>query len=291
MTSTPGPETVRQQVSEGFAAAADGYDTTGTEFFTVLGEHLAADAQIPVGARVLDVGCGKGAVSLPAARAAGPDGHVTGIDLAPGMLAYADGRARHAGLSNVTFQAGDAEDPAASGRWGPGSFDVILAGNVIQFLPQPERAVRAWHQLLTPAGTVAVSWTVAEDPRWLRVIATFDTALPAQVTGFKALLRRAPFGCEDELEALLADTGFGAPATVLHRITMTYRSPQQWWQAARSQGPWAVAWRHIPPGRLPAAQSQAFALLEGLREPDGTLIRTITFACTSARSGDPGAGR
>ena len=294
MTATPEPEAVRQQVSQGFAAAADGYDTTGTEFFTVLGDHQVAHARVPAGAWVLDVGGGKGAVSLPAARAAGPGGHVTGIDLAPVMLSYAEDRARRAdvtNVTNVTFQAGDAEDPAASGRWGPGSFDVILAGNVLQFLPRPERAVRAWHRLLTPSGRLGISWSVAEDPRWGSVIAVFDAALPGGVTGFEAMVRRSPFTSVDELEALLAGAGFGTPASVTHPITMTYRSPAQWWQAASSQGPWAVAWRHIPPGRLPDAQRVAFALLEGLRGPDGTLNRTITFACTSAGRGDSGAGQ
>jgi ubiquinone/menaquinone biosynthesis C-methylase UbiE len=277
-----------QQVSEGFADAADGYDSTGTEFFATMGQHLADHAKIPAGAWVLDVGCGKGAVTIPAARAAGPDGHVTGIDLAPGMLAHAGDRARRAGVTNVSFQPGDAEDPGTYPGWTAGSFDVILAGNVIQFLPRPAGAAGRWRALLTPGGTIAVSWSLAEDPHWLPVIAAFDTALPGGVTGFAALLRRPPFTSAEDLEATLAGAGFHTPATVLHDVTMTYRSPGQWWDAARSQGPWAAAWRHIPGDRLPAARQQAFALLEPLRAGDGTLTRTLTFACTTARKSPHG---
>jgi len=280
-----GPQEVTRQVTDGFAAAADGYDSTGTEFFTVMGEHLVAHAQIPAGAWVLDVGCGKGAVSIPAARAAGPDGHVTGIDLAPMMLAYAEDRARAAGLANVAFREGDAEDPGTDPGWGPASFDVVLAGNVIQFLPRPAHAVRHWHTLLTPTGRLAVSWSLAEDPRWVPVIAAFDTRLPADQPGFAAMLRRSAFASVEAFESTLTGCGFRTPATVVHRVTMTYRTPAHWWQAASSQGPWAVAWRHLPAAQLQAAKGEAFALLEELRGPDGSLTRTLTFACTSARRG------
>lgn len=82
---------------------------------------------------------------------------------------------------------------------------------------------------------------------------------------------------------MLTGAGFHATATVIHRVTMAYRTPEHWWEAARSQGPWAVAWRHLRPEQLESAQQEAFALLEPLRATDGTLTRTITFACTSAR--------
>ena len=88
-----GPE-VTQRVAEGFAAAADGYDATGTEFFRQMGEHLVAQAGIAPGAIVLDIGCGKGAVTIPAARAAGSWGQVTGIDLAGPMLEHARSRGK-----------------------------------------------------------------------------------------------------------------------------------------------------------------------------------------------------
>ncbi len=280
--STDTPQTVKQQVSEGFADAAAGYDSTGTEFFTAMGKNLVAHAQIPPGAWVLDVGCGKGAVTIPAARAAGPDGHVTGIDLAPVMLAHAEDRARRAGVTNVTFRAGDAEDPGTHPGWTAGSFDVILAGNVIQFLPRPAHAAWHWRTLLTPPGKLGISWSLAEDPRWLPVIAAFDTAMPAEASGFAAMLRRPPFTSADALEAMLTGAGYHAPATVLHRVTMTYTGPHQWWEAARSQGPWAAAWRHIPPDALGPAKQQAFALLDHLRAGDGTVARTITFASTVA---------
>ena len=270
-------------MAEGFAAAAEGYDATGTEFFRVMGEHLVAQAGIGPGAVVLDIGCGKGAVTLPAARAAGPDGQVTGIDLAVPMLDHARRAAEQAGLPMVTFGPGDAADPP----FPAGSFDVVLAGNVVQFLPDPMTEIVRWGSLLAKGGTLAFSWNLAEDPHWVPVLAVFDTAMPSGVTGFAGLLRRRPFGSVEQVQGLLAASGYQAITTRVHTLTLTYSSPQQWWAAAQSQGPWAACWRHIPPGRLDAAQRDAFALLDELRGPDGTIARTMLFACTSGRKDTP----
>jgi SAM-dependent methyltransferase len=290
-----GPQAMKTQIADGFAAAADGYDGDGIEFFAPAGAWLAETAQIPAEAWVLDVGCGKGAVSLPAARAAGPRGHVTGIDLAIPMLAHARERARAAGLANVTFEEGDAEDPGTYPGWPDGSFDVVLAGNVIQFLPRPAHAVRHWLQLLTRGGTVGIGWTAALEPRWVPVLAAVDAYVPDGVPGFAAYMRRPPFYDIGAVGEMLASAGYQQVATVTRDITVTYEDPGQWWAVNQAQGPWALSWRHIPPGRLAQARRDALALLEPMREADGSLSRTLTVAATTGRkpatcAGLPGQG-
>ncbi len=278
------PAAVKRQVSEGFADAASGYDSTGTEFFTTMGKHLVDHARIPAGAWVLDVGCGKGAVTIPAARAAGPDGHVTGIDLAPGMLAHAEDRARRAGVTNVRFQPGDAEDPGIHPGWEPGSFDVILAGNVLQFLARPGHAVRGWRPLLTPPGKLAISWSLAEDPRWLPVIAAFDTACPAGVTGFAAMLRRPPFESVDALHGLL--TGAGLAPSRQHHPPGHHDLHRPGPMVGRRPLPGPVGGRlaaHPARRPRPGQASKRSRCWNRSASPDGTLTRTLTFVCTSAR--------
>jgi SAM-dependent methyltransferase len=183
----------------------------------------------------------------------------------------------------VTFGPGDAADPPFPG----GSFDVVLAGNVAQFLTCPMTEVPRWGSLLTVGGTLAFSWNLAEDPHWVPVLAAFDTAMPSGVTGFAAMLRRRPFASVEQVQGLLAASAYQAITTRVHTLTLTYSSPQQWWTAAQSQGPWAACWRHIPAGRLDAAQRDAFALLDDLRGPDGSIPRTMLFACTSSQKDTP----
>ena len=56
--------------------------------------------------RVLDVGCGPGAVSLMLSQRVGSQGHVFAVDHNPRMLDVARERTREAGVSNLTFVEG-----------------------------------------------------------------------------------------------------------------------------------------------------------------------------------------
>jgi ubiquinone/menaquinone biosynthesis C-methylase UbiE len=98
----------------------------------------------PAPLNVLDVGCGTGFLAMRMAEL----GHTAvGIDLAEEMLATARRKAADSGLA-VTFRRGDAEFPPRDGA----PFDVILERHVIWTLPQPQEALRAWRELLTPGG-------------------------------------------------------------------------------------------------------------------------------------------
>lgn len=265
-------------VAVGFDRAAPAYDAGGTEFFTELGARLAAHAAIKAGERVADLGCGTGAALLPAAVAAGPGGHVTGIDASEAMLARAEAAARAGGVA-VTLAAGDAADPPLAAD----SLDVITASSVLQFLPRPRRAVRTWRNLLTPGGRLAVSWGIRQDPAWAPVMSVLDDQVPRQsAPGFEEYLRRPPFNSVDALGRLLAEVGYTGVATHLEPITTTYDSAEQWWAACQGQAPWIVSWRHIPDGVRGAARDAALSMAEGLRGGDGLIRRTLTFGCTVA---------
>ena len=80
----------KERVTTAFDGLAARYDTERGGFFGPVSDLLVWAAELRPGHAVLDVGCGAGACLFAAARAVGPDGHVTGIDLAAGMLARAE---------------------------------------------------------------------------------------------------------------------------------------------------------------------------------------------------------
>ena len=153
----------KERVTAAFDGLAARYDTERGGFFGPVSDLLVRAAELRPGQAVLDVGCGAGACLFAAARAVGPAGHVTGIDLAAGMLARAAATAVRLGLANVTVEPGDAENPA----YPDASFDVVLASNVMFLLADPGRAARRYAELLRPGGVFAFSWNVAEDPDWI----------------------------------------------------------------------------------------------------------------------------
>jgi SAM-dependent methyltransferase len=95
-------------------------------------------------ARVLDVGCGTGFLSLRFAEL----GHnVTGIDLSSRMIGLARRKAANGGL-RVDFRIGD----AAALDFQSGTYDLVVGRHVIWNLPDPERGVAEWLRVLRPGG-------------------------------------------------------------------------------------------------------------------------------------------
>jgi SAM-dependent methyltransferase len=93
---------------------------------------------------VLDVGCGTG--SLSARLIANPrTSSVRGIDLSPVYIEHAK---RHNGDDRLDFKVGD----ACTLPFPDGSFDRALSMLVLQFIPQPERAVREMRRVTRPGG-------------------------------------------------------------------------------------------------------------------------------------------
>jgi hypothetical protein len=121
-------------------------------------------------------------------------------------------------------------------------------------------------------------------------MAAVDAHVPDGVPGFEAFFRRPPFDGVVPAEEMLTGCGYQQAGTVTVEIETVYGSPEQWWAACQSQGPWAISWRHIPPSQLPDAQRSAFTALEAVRGPDGTFTRTLTLAITTATRPETGPG-
>jgi len=117
-------------------------------------------AGLAAGQRVLDIATGIGEPALTAARLVGPAGRVTGIDLSPAMLEFAEQRARQAGLGNVEFRVMDANaldlDAAA--------FDAVLCRWGLMFVDDLARTLRAIHAALKPGARLAIGvWATADE--------------------------------------------------------------------------------------------------------------------------------
>jgi ubiquinone/menaquinone biosynthesis C-methylase UbiE len=107
---------------------------------------------IAPGTRMLDVGCGAGQITIPAARAGAV---VTGIDIAANLIEEAQLRAEVEGVS-VHFEEADAEDlPFADA-----SFDLVVSLMGAMFAPRPDRVVAEMVRVCHPGARIAIaSWT------------------------------------------------------------------------------------------------------------------------------------
>lgn len=101
--------------------------------------------------RVLDIGCGPGTISADLAALV-PDGHVTAVDHAPGIVEQARAYAAERGLDNMSFAVADVH----ALDFPDDTFCVVHAHQVLQHVGDPVRALREMRRVTRPGGIVAV---------------------------------------------------------------------------------------------------------------------------------------
>ena len=129
-----------------------------------IGRQLLAAAVLTPGERVLDVGCGNGAISLEAARAVAPDGRVSGLDLSAPMLGVARLRAKEQGI-DVDFVQGDAQVASFDQP-----FDVVVSRFGVMFFDDPEGAFANLAKASRSGGRLCfVCWQEMFANEWIAV--------------------------------------------------------------------------------------------------------------------------
>jgi ubiquinone/menaquinone biosynthesis C-methylase UbiE len=104
------------------------------------------------GLRVLDVGCGTGAISAGIARRVGESGHVTGIDNTEHFIV--SGRETYKDVGNLDLLHADLFEFSSKTK-----FDLIVAARVLQWLSNPMDALTRMKTLLMPGGVASVLGT------------------------------------------------------------------------------------------------------------------------------------
>ncbi|MGS0890964.1 class I SAM-dependent methyltransferase [Burkholderia stagnalis] len=169
-------------------------------------ETLLADVAAETFARrVLDVGCGTGAVTLAIARRLGTEGDCTGVDISARMIDAARARAGHDG-PRADFVCADAQTHA----FAPGRFDLIVSRLGVMFFDDPVRAFANLLRAARPGAALRfVAWRGAADNPFMttaeRAAAPLLPDLPARRPGAPG---QFAFGDRQRIASILSDGGW-----------------------------------------------------------------------------------
>ncbi len=171
-------------------------------------------ADVTSGDRVLDVACGTGVLARAALARVAPDGQVTGLDLAAGMLTVAE--EIEPAVRWVEGAAGDLPFP-------DDAFDAVVSQFGLMFFPDRVRAVREMLRCARPGGRVVVAvWEALE--RSEAYPEAVDLLLRrAGVDAAEAL--RAPFALGDPAELAQVFADAGVPGATVATLRGTARFP------------------------------------------------------------------
>jgi SAM-dependent methyltransferase len=185
---------------------------------------------VPAGRTWLDVGCGTGALSAGIIALADPT-DVVGVDSSTAFVEMARSRADD-------VRAGFGVADAAALPFSDRRFDVTVSGLMLNFASDPVAVVAEMVRVTRAAGLVAAYvWDYAEGMAMLRQF--WDAA--ASVDPLAAALdegSRFPLCHPDSLRALWTSAGLTAPATRPLRVSMHFRSFEDFWDPyLGGQGP------------------------------------------------------
>jgi SAM-dependent methyltransferase len=180
-------------------------------------ERMLDQAGIAAGSHVLDVGTGTGDTALLAADRVGPTGRVVATDTSEAMLEATAAAVRGRGLSQVIVRAMDAS--VVDMR--PGSFDAVIARNVLMFVSLP-RAVAGFHRILREGGRVAaVVWsTLAANP-YHRIVLEAARARGGWAGGCPEVARAFSMGDASVYQRTLEGAGYREVA--VHAVPSSWR--------------------------------------------------------------------
>lgn len=256
------------RVARVFDVVAERYDQSGVPFFGPIAERLCGLLDVRPGESTVDVGCGRGAVTVLLAAAAGPDGSVTAVDVAEEMVRHTQARVAAAGLGTVTVEVMDASRPTLP----EDTYDVVASSLVLFFLPDPGAGLARWLRLLRPGGRIGVTTFGDQDETWKAVDDLFRPYLPPALldprsTGGKG----TPFDSDAGMEQLMSDAGGIDVRTDAHDQAVPFADAEEWRRWTMSTGQ-SMFWGFVPDAEREPLFDRAAALLEGARDGDRLVL-------------------
>ena len=200
-----------------FDVAAEAYDRFMGRYSSLLSPQMADFGGVAAGQRVLDVGCGPGALTAELVQRVGADA-VTAVDPSPSFVEAA--AARNPGVTVLSAGAEELPFPNAA-------FDVSLAQLVVHFMDDPVAGLTEMRRVTRRGGVVAACvWDLAGGQSPLSLFWQAARHVDPEVAT-EATLAGAR---EGHLAELFAAAGLRDVADTALRVSLEHPSFDDWWE-------------------------------------------------------------
>jgi SAM-dependent methyltransferase len=211
-------------------ASGDAYEPYVGRWSRVVAREFLAWLALPQGSGWLDIGCGTGALSQTILEVASPYS-VLGVDPSEEYVTFAR---EHIRDERVHFTLGDAQALPVE----TASYDAVVSGLVLNFVPQPSRAVAEMVRVARASGIVAAYvWDYAGLMQLMRYF--WDAAIALDPTAFQLDEgQRFPLCQPEPLVQLFQTAGLREVEVCLIDIPTTFRDFDDYWSPfLGGQGP------------------------------------------------------
>ena len=223
-------------------------------------ELLLELAALNDGESVLDIACGTGLVTFPAAEAVGASGRVVGTDLSAEMIKAITAIASERGVRGE-FSRQDAEQL----EYPDGTFDAALCALGLMYVPDGQQAVREMLRVIKPGGrAVAAVWGARKNCGWAEIFPIVERRVASDVCPLFFML-----GSGDSLADTFSLAGFDRVETRRIAATLDYTNADEAIGASFAGGPVALAYSHFDEPTRASAHAEYLASIAAFRDGDG----------------------
>ena len=248
----------------GWDRAVDLYEAGWAEQLKPAQDALLTLAALRPGERVLDVACGTGLVTFRAADAVGPTGHVVASDLSEKMVQFTRTQAEKLQFSHVSCARMSAEALDAASE----SFDAVLCGLGLMYVPEVDAALREMRRVLVPGGRAVVAvWGTRSRCGWADIFPIVEARVQSDVCPMFFHL-----GTGDSLAQSFASAAFSDVHVERLATHLLYDSDEAAADAAFAGGPVAMAYSRFDESTKSSARAAYLASIEPYRVENGYRI-------------------
>jgi ubiquinone/menaquinone biosynthesis C-methylase UbiE len=258
------PRLQRRVQRYGWDKAAEHYERFWAAQLEPAQTCLLEMAELRACERVLDIACGTGLVTFPAAAAVGSCGAVVGTDISDEMVVRVREEAVNLNFGHASFERMDAEGL----KFPDASFDAALNALGLMYVASPVKSLQETLRVLKPGGrAVAAVWGDRTRCGWAEIFPIVDARVDTEVCPMFFQL-----GTNEGLQIAFEMAGFSEIVVERISTTLLYDNPDDALGAAFAGGPVALAYSRFDEPTRDEAHAEYLASIDPYRNGNGYQI-------------------